>query len=49
MKTLPAISFNIKMDSINNVNLSVIKLNNYLFNNEEIDVVILKKETEFFH
>ena len=44
-----AISFNIKIDSINNVNISVIKLNNYFFNNEKIDVVILKKDTEFFY
>ena len=48
-KQIGAISFNIKMDSINNLNLSVTKLNNYSFNNEEIDVVILKKETEFFY
>ena len=48
-KQIVAISFNIKMDSINNLNLSVTKLNNYFFNNEEIDVVILKKETEFFY
>ena len=30
-KQIGAISFNIKIDSINNVHLSVIKLNNYFY------------------
>ena len=41
--------FKIKIDSMNNVNLSALKLNNYFFNNLKTDVVILKKNTEFFY
>lgn len=48
-KQIGAISFNFKKDSINNVNLSVIKLNNHFLNNEETDVVILKKEKVIFY
>ena len=43
-----AISFVSKIDSINHINLSVTKLNNYSFNNDKIDVVIIKKETKIF-
>lgn len=44
-----AISFNIKLDIVNNVKLSVIKLNNNSLNTDEIDIVIIKKETYSFY
>lgn len=44
-----ATSFIIKRDSINNVILSVRKLNNYFFNNQEKDIVIFKKEMELYY
>lgn len=43
-----AISFVSKIDSVNHINLSIIKLNNYSFNSNKIDVVIIKKETEIY-
>ena len=48
-KQIGANSFKIKMDSMNNINLSSLKLNNYFFNNLKIDFVILKKKADFFY
>ena len=43
-----AISFVSKIDSVNHINLSITKLNNYSFNSDKTDVVIIKKETKIY-
>ena len=48
-KQIGANSFKIKIDSMNNINLSSLKLNNYFFNDLKTDFVILKKKADFFY